>query len=227
MKTFAFFLFLSTLTLSMPQPDSLNIDSLNKFKADNTRVDTSGLVTISNIETNGQIIADLRDFPSLHPLVVHFAIVLILVAAMMQIVNIFLLRKEIGWIIAFFLLAGLIAAIFAGGRLHPHTEGLSSHAQMVLEEHDKWAEWTIITASVAFALHIIYLFLVRKSKRLIRNLGQRIKFTFRFYRGLAIIIALILIVSSFCVLRAGHYGAQLVHIEGVGPQGKYLEEHDH
>jgi hypothetical protein len=33
--------------------------------------------------------------------------------------------------------------------------------------------------------------------------------------------------AAFCVIRAGHLGAQLVHIEGVGPQGKFLDPDDH
>lgn len=215
------------LMLIVPQQDSLNIDSLTIMKADKTRVDTSNLTTIIPAENSGNLPADLSEFPSLHPIIVHFAIVLIFVAAIMQIFNIFLLRKETGWMIAFFLLSGLLAAIIASGRLHPDTTGLSSHAKMVLEKHDQWAEWTILSSSVALALQAIHLFLVRKSKRLVRAPGQRIKFTFRFYRGLVVFIALILLFSSFCVMRTGHYGAQLVHIEGVGPQGKFLERHEH
>jgi uncharacterized membrane protein len=225
MKTAAIF-FLINLLMPTPQLDSLNVDSLTIMKADKTMVDTTHVKTIK-AEPAGDLMAGFNEFPSLHPIVVHFAIVLILVAAIMQVINIFLLRKELGWIIAFFLFCGLIAGIVAGGRLHPHTIGLSNHAMMVLGKHDQWAEWTVITASVALALHAVHLFLVRKSKRLVKAPGQRIRFDFRFYRGLAIIIAIILIGSTFCVLRTGHYGAQLVHIEGVGPQGRFLETHEH
>lgn len=226
MKTYTLFLIMSTMILSIPQLDSLNVDSLTIMKADKTMVDTTHVKTI-NAEPTGDLIAGFNQFPSLHPIVVHFAIVLILVAAIMQIINIFLLRKELGWIIAVFLLGGLVAGIVAGGRLHPHTIGLSNHAGMILSKHDQWAEWTIITSSVALALHVVHLFLVRKSKRLVKAPGQRIRFDFRFYRGLAVIIAIILIIATFCVFRTGHYGAQLVHIEGVGPQGRFLEHHEH
>lgn len=42
------------------------------------------------------------------------------------------------------------------------------------------------------------------------------------------VVAVVLTMSAYAVLHVGHYGAQLVHIEGIGPQGKYLEmEHHH
>ncbi len=40
------------------------------------------------------------------------------------------------------------------------------------------------------------------------------------------LIAFLLIGAGYAVSRAGHYGSQLVHIEGVGPQGDFLETRD-
>ncbi|MHA6250018.1 hypothetical protein ACXYMU_18950 [Pontibacter sp. CAU 1760] len=41
-------------------------------------------------------------------------------------------------------------------------------------------------------------------------------------------MALLLAGAAYFVSMAGHYGAQLVHLEGVGPQGNYLEAaHEH
>ncbi|MEO7989287.1 MAG: hypothetical protein ABI663_07080 [Chryseolinea sp.] len=157
-----------------------------------------------------KVTADLDDFPSLHPLIVHFAISLIIIAAAIQLLNLILVKKEITWIITAILLIGVGAAWFAGKNFHPHTHGISDHAKMVLEQHDKWADWTINTGLVALALQIANLF-VFKGKRWAMS-----------------IVAAILVVSAYSVSRAGHYGAQLVHIEGIGPQGKYLEmEHHH
>jgi hypothetical protein len=53
--------------------------------------------------------------------------------------------------------------------------------------------------------------------------------TLRRYKRIAsIAVAITLVVSAYSVSRAGHYGAQLVHIEGIGPQGKFLEiDHHH
>jgi hypothetical protein len=41
------------------------------------------------------------------------------------------------------------------------------------------------------------------------------------------VIAAVLVLSGYSVALAGHYGAQLVHLEGIGPQGKYLERGHH
>lgn len=157
-----------------------------------------------------KITADLADFPTLHPLIVHFAIVLIIVAAAMQLLNLYFMKKEISWIITAILFAGVLAAWFASKNFHPHTHGLTEHAKQVLAQHDRWADWTVNSGIVALILQLLNLFL------------------FKNMRWAAAIIAMVLAVSAYSVARAGHYGAQLVHIEGIGPQGKYLEmEHEH
>lgn len=157
-----------------------------------------------------KVSADLADFPTLHPLIVHFAIVLILVAAGIQLLNLYFMKKEISWIIAAILLAGVLAAWFASKNFHPHTHGISEHAQLVLDQHDKWADWTINSGIVALILQIANLFLFKDK---------------RWAFG---VVMIVLAVSAYSVSRAGHYGSQLVHIEGIGPQGKFLEmEHHH
>lgn len=157
-----------------------------------------------------KIKADFGDFPTLHPLIVHFAIVLIVVAAALQLLNIVLIKRELAWITAGILLVGFLAVWFASGKFHPHTHGISDHAQLVLDQHDKWADWTKYSAMIALVLQIINLFLF-KSKR-----------------WAMAIVGIVLGVSAFSVSMAGHYGSQLVHIEGIGPQGKFLEmEHHH
>ena len=176
-----------------------------------------------------KVTADLDDFPSLHPLIVHFAIVLIIVAAALQLLNVVLLKKELAWMTAVILLIGFLAAWFAGKDLHPHTHGLTKHAEMVLEQHEKFADWTINTAMVGVALQIAYLFLLRYSKAMKAAPVEGIDgFTSKLNRIGTVVITLVLLTSAYCVSRAGHYGSQLVHIEGVGPQGKFLEmEHEH
>ena len=149
--------------------------------------------------------AGMEDFPTLHPLIVHFAIVLIIVAAGMQLVNLWLLKPELAWITGAILLAGVLAAWLASKNFHPHTHGLTAQAQAVLDQHDKWADWTINSGLIALVLQVTNLFV------------------FKGKRWAAGMVALVLLVSSYSVSRAGHYGSQLVHIEGVGPQGKFLE----
>ena len=176
-----------------------------------------------------KVTADLDDFPSLHPLIVHFAIVLILVAAAMQIVNLFLLRQHLAWIIGGILLIGCVTAWLASTKYHPHTHGISDHAKLVLEQHDKWADWTNRSALAALVLQILYLIFIslklKEVQMVVENLELKIK---RYSRIGSIVVAIILMVSAYSVSRAGHYGAQLVHIEGIGPKGKFLEiDHHH
>ncbi|WP_298247807.1 hypothetical protein [uncultured Christiangramia sp.] len=40
-------------------------------------------------------------------------------------------------------------------------------------------------------------------------------------------VFLVLGFAAYSVSEAGHYGSQLVYIEGVGPQGEYLESEGH
>ncbi|AYB35651.1 hypothetical protein [Chryseolinea soli] len=156
-----------------------------------------------------KVTADLGDFPTLHPLIVHFAIVLIMVAAVLQLLNLILIKKEIAWIITGILLIGVLAAWMAGRNFHPHTHGISDHAKSVLEQHDTWADWTINIGVISLLLQVVNLFF------------------FKTKRWAMAVIAMALVLSGCSVALAGHYGAQLVHLEGIGPQGKYLEKGHH
>lgn len=151
-----------------------------------------------------------NDFPNKHPLIVHFPIVLLLVAAAVALGNIFFLRKELDWIVTIATLIGFATAFYATEFAHPHTSGLTEHAQLVLDQHDLYADWTIYLGGAGLAVQALSQFL------------------FKGRRWSVLIAALILTGTAYAVAMAGHYGAQLVHIEGVGPQGKYLEtEHSH
>lgn len=153
--------------------------------------------------------ADLDDFPSIHPLIVHFAIVLIIIAALIQFVNVLFMRKEFAWVVTGLIVIGLNAAFLASTKFHPHTHGLTEQAKAVLHLHDKYADWTLYLAGFAATLQILNLFLLKTK------------------RWAAAIVLIVMVASSYCIIHAGHYGAQLVHIEGVGPQGKFLETDHH
>jgi uncharacterized membrane protein len=190
--------------------DSVKTADSIAMAAQHTAADTIQHHDESMAHDEKKVTADLSDFPSLHPLIVHFAIVLIMVAAGIQLFNVYFMKKEISWIVAAILLAGVLAAWFASKNFHPHTHGISEHAKQVLAQHDKWADWTVNSGIVALLLQLANLFL------------------FKGRRWAAATVAIVLAVSAYSVARAGHYGAQLVHIEGIGPQGKYLEmEHEH
>jgi uncharacterized membrane protein len=211
------FVLLITVSVGFAHGGKKHKKDSTKTSADSTAAvqkHVSGDTTHHHDDTKGhdesKVTADLIDFPTLHPLIVHFAIVLIIVAAALQLLNVYLMKKEIAWIVAGILLVGVAAAWFASKNFHPHTHGISEHAKLVLDQHDKWADWTINLGFIALALQIGNLFVLKDK------------------RWALTVIAFVLAGSAYSVSRAGHYGSQLVHIEGIGPQGKFLEmEHKH
>jgi len=148
----------------------------------------------------------LGDFPSLHPLIVHFPIVLLLLAAVFQLLQLFLMKRNLDWVIFFCIGFGFIGAYVAGTFVHPDTKGLSEMAQKVLDNHDTFANYTIWTSAIAAVLKALSLFVIKQK------------------RSFEIIILVVMGIAVFSVSKAGHYGSQLVHIHNVGPQGKYLGE---
>lgn len=201
------------LSISMPleahQGHKNNAKDSIVTKAEHVREDTVHRHDEAIAKSPSKVMADLGDFPTLHPLIVHFAIVLILVAAVLQLLNLILVKKEVAWIITGILLIGVLAAWMAGRNFHPHTHGISDHAKSVLEQHDTWADWTINAGVFSLLLQIANLFF------------------FKTKRWAMAVVAVVLAVSGYSVALAGHYGAQLVHLEGIGPQGNHLEKGHH
>lgn len=148
----------------------------------------------------------LGDFPSLHPLVVHFPIVLLLLAAVFQLFQLFIMKRNLDWVILFCIGFGFIGAYVAGTFVHPDTKGLSDIAQKILDNHDTFANYTIWTSAIAAVLKTLSLLIIKQNKIF------------------EIIILVVMGIAVFSVSKAGHYGSQLVHIQNVGPQGKYLGE---
>ncbi|OJV31376.1 MAG: hypothetical protein BGO32_01785 [Bacteroidetes bacterium 37-13] len=155
--------------------------------------------------------ASFSDFPTLHPLVVHFPIVLLLMAFILQAASLFVFREPLSWVVLITLALGFAGAIVAGKYVHPHTtNAISEHAALVLTEHERFASLSIWLSGTALLFKIISHFILK------RKLWAEI------------LIALIMLGASICVSMAGHHGAQLVHIEGIGAQGNFLEtNHKH
>jgi uncharacterized membrane protein len=151
------------------------------------------------------------DFPSLHPLVVHFPIVLLLMAFILQAASLFVFREPLSWVVLITLAFGFAGAIIAGKYVHPHTtDTISEHAALVLAEHERFASLTIWFSGAGLLLKIVSRFFLK------RKLWAEI------------IITIVLLGAAISVGIAGHHGAQLVHIEGIGAQGNFLEtNHSH
>lgn len=165
------------------------------------------------IEKSEIVEAAMSDFSSLHPLVVHFPIVLLLLAFLAQIASFFLWQKQLNWVTVLLLIGGFFGAYVASTFVHPHTTSLSEAATLVLEKHDLFADYTIWLSGIGLLLKAVSLFFLKDKI------------------WLEIIISLFLAGAAYSVSQAGHYGATLAHIHGVGVQGKFIESnsdgHDH
>ena len=154
--------------------------------------------------------ATLSEFPSLHPLVVHFPIVLLILAAFSQLIGLFTLKRELGWVTLGLVALGLLGAYVSGSYVHPHTtDDISPRAARWLAEHEAYAAYTVWLALAGVVLKGASLFWLRG----------------RWWAEVAVF--LVLGAAATTVGLAAHHGAQLVHLEGIGPQGNYLEMHGH
>lgn len=174
--------------------------------------DHGGADETAETQDSGKVQASFDQFPNLHPLVVHFPIVLLLLAALLEIIQLFVMNRNMDWVIFLVVGCAFIGAYIAGEFAHPHAHDLGEMAKKVMHNHDQFAMWTIYSSALAAVLKLISVFFVKQK------------------RGFEIVVAVVLLFSAYSVAEAGHYGAQLVFIEGVGPQGEHVKgdaEHSH
>lgn len=141
-------------------------------------------------------------FPNLHPMIVHFPIVLLLLALVSQIATLLVQSylKPLNMLTLFFLLAGTIGSIVAI-QTAPHISGDANIETFeVFERHRKFAIFTFWAALFISVLHLL-----------------SIKWYYRKWNNF--IITLLLIILSSFVFITGHNGAKLVYIYGIGPKG--------
>lgn len=151
----------------------------------------------------------IEAFPNYHPLIVHFPIVLLIIATLFQLLSFFVFKKEFGWVTLILLVFGVVTAWLSSNIFHAHPEELTGRAKEIFETHEQMADLTWWFSLLA----------------LTGKIGSHF-----FMKGkiwLEIIIFFLLTASAITVSIAGHHGAMLVHMEGIGPKGSHLENHEH
>ncbi len=148
-------------------------------------------------------------FPNYHPLIVHFPIILLLVAAVMQITLMFFLNKAYNYAVTILTIVGFVTGLLAATVFHAHAaDTVSPQAMELFEEHEKLAFITIWLSGIASLFKIIRLFIQKK--------------------WIEVVALLFLLGSVVTVSLAGHHGSELVYKQGIGPKGEKLEqEHNH
>lgn len=146
-------------------------------------------------------------FPNYHPLVVHFPIVLLIIATLFQLLSFFVFKKEFSWVAFILLASGTITSWLSSNTFHAETGTLTGVAKEIFETHEQMADLTWWFSLAALLAKIISHFFMNRKM------------------WLEIIASVLLLASAITVSIAGHHGAMLVHMEGIGPMGKYLESY--
>jgi uncharacterized membrane protein len=143
-------------------------------------------------------------FPSpLHPAVVHFPIVLILLGAGVAIVAAFVRRWQLPWTAAILLSLGALGAIVAvqTGESDGEMVGEKPATESLLDGHETWAKRTQ-TVAVIGAVVALAAAAAASWPAAARLLG--------------IGTAVVAIGAAWCVFQTGHRGGQLVYQHGAG-----------
>lgn len=146
----------------------------------------------------------MANFPTLHPLAVHFPIVLLPTGFVLLALGIGFRNRGLrlsGWGVA---LAGTAGAWISSNVLHVHTMGLSAAPMAIFESHELWATRTVWIATAGVAVGLVR-FSWKKAGLWLDGVGM----------GL-------FLAASVAVAVTGHKGACLTHLHGVGPMGHHL-----
>ena len=146
-------------------------------------------------------------FPNYHPLIVHFPIVLLLIAVVFQLLSFFYFKREFSIVTLILLTLGVITAWLASNTFHAMPGILTGQAKEIFDTHEQMATLTWWFSLAALLIKFFSHFFLKR-----KWLSEAL-------------VSLLLILSGITVSIAGHHGAMLVHMEGIGPMGKYLESY--
>lgn len=133
-------------------------------------------------------------FPSLHPLVVHFPVVLLIAAPFLQIGG--LVSRKPDWILAatLFLVVGITCTVFASYVFHAEPFNPTPEAKATFLRHEAFAAYTLWAALGALVFKLVNLFRRMRAKRVeVAALGA-------------------MLIAAALVAATGHLGAELTHI---------------
>ena len=140
----------------------------------------------------------------LHPAVVHFPIVLLLLGAPLAVVAVFVRSWNLPVLAAVVLglgAAGALMATWTGGQAAELAGELKGGGEQVLDEHEEWGKRARNAGIVAALLAVTSAALFRKPVAA---------------RAVGATAALAAVAAAFSVAQAGHYGGQVVYKHGVG-----------
>jgi uncharacterized membrane protein len=140
----------------------------------------------------------------LHPAIVHFPIVLILLGTVIAICAVFWRRQHVPLVAGILLTLGAVGAwvsVETGESDGGLVESRSAQADSLLDAHENWAKRTLGAAAVAAVAALMSLALVRLP---------------RTARVLAVVTAIAAMTASYAVYETGHRGGALVYKHGAG-----------
>lgn len=139
----------------------------------------------------------------LHPAVVHFPIVLLLLGSVAAVAAVFIRRWQLpGIAAALFVLgaAGAVLAVQTGGR-EGEVAGEIPAIESLVDQHEEWAERTQVAAIIVALLAVAAVVITRWPMAT---------------RALGVATAVGALAAAWCVIETGHHGGQLVYRHGAG-----------
>lgn len=149
----------------------------------------------------------LSDFPRLHPMIVHFPIVFILLAFAVQLFSFFVFKRELSWVSLVLTALGFVGSVLASKLFHggdPMLSSLDPIARATFEKHEHYAELTEVFSGIAAIVKIISHFVFKRS----------------LWTGL--IATILMGCAVYAIHTTGEMGARLVHIDAIGVQGNKI-----
>jgi len=165
----------------------------------------------------------------LHPAVVHFPIVLLLLGAVVAVASVFVDRWQLAWAAAGLLALGALGCFFAlktGDVAHESVGKLTPTAEALVDAHEEWAQRTAIVVAVAGGLAIVAAatgtvpILGRKRKEFTERSSLNSGRGWGASRAVAltarVLAAVVALAACFLVYQTARRGGELVYTQGVG-----------